>query len=87
MMVVGPRLWLFSCLAFAACEGVFVLLEADAPQCFVVEQPLDTLLSVSYEIPSAQEMGATAKHVTVELTDRRTDSVVFSEKVADHKGF
>ena len=78
-----PRRLLLRILALLpTIQSFFVVLEGEKT-CFVVEQPLDTQLTVKYEVP-ANEKGE-EKRVKVTLTDRRTKTQIFSKVVSDHK--
>ena len=63
-------------------RAFFVVLDGEKT-CFVVEQPLDTQLTVKYELPANEKNDE--KRVKVTLTDRRTKTQIFSKVVSDHK--
>ena len=52
-------------------------------ECFLIEQPLDTQLTIKYELPANEK--TEDKRVKVTLTDRRTKTQIFSKVVSDHK--
>lgn len=81
------RWWLVCC---ASVRATFVVLETK-PQCFAVEQPHDTEITVRYEIPSlgkvaGDEARATSHKIKLTLADRRNEDVVYSRTIADHQG-
>jgi hypothetical protein len=63
-------------------RAFFVVLEGEK-ECFLVEQPLDTQLTIKYELPANEK--TEDKRVKVTLTDRRTKTQIFSRVVSDHK--
>jgi hypothetical protein len=63
-------------------RAFFVVLDGEK-QCFLVEQPLDTQLTIKYEIPANEKQNEHRLKLT--LTDRRTKTQVFSRVVSDHK--
>lgn len=78
--------------------AVFAILE-EGKECFLIEQPLDTQLTVRYEIPALEALEVTGSEpdgrgegggasiaVKLTLVDRRTKSVVFSTVLDAHKG-
>ena len=73
---------------------MFILL-TEKPECFVIEQPADTPLTLYYELPALEKIGASeeimpkttlSKAVEVTLLDRRNGKPLFSKTIADHKG-
>ena len=88
------RALLLRLAALAASGDGFFLLLKDRKECVVVEQPLDTPLTVRYEMPALEAAGLTGSEpgedpplgVTLTLVDRHTNSVVFSKIVSSHKG-
>jgi len=78
-----PRRLLLRILALLpTIQSFFVVLDGEKA-CFVVEQPLDTQLTVKYELPANEK--SDEKRVKVTLTDRRTKTQIFSKVVSDHK--
>ena len=63
-------------------RAFFVVLDGEKT-CFVIEQPLDTQLTVKYELPANEKNDE--RRVKVTLTDRRTKAQIFSKVVSDHK--
>ena len=63
-------------------SAFFVVLDGEK-ECFLIEQPLDTQLTIKYELPANEK--TEDKRVKVTLTDRRTKTQIFSKVVSDHK--
>ena len=63
-------------------QAFFVVLDGEK-ECFLIEQPLDTQLTIKYELPANEK--TEDKRVKVTLTDRRTKTQIFSKVVSDHK--
>ena len=63
-------------------SAFFVVLDGEK-ECFLIEQPLDTQLTIKYELPANEKTDD--KRVKVTLTDRRTKTQIFSKVVSDHK--
>lgn len=70
-------------------RSTYILLESKS-QCFSIEQPQYTYMTVKYEIPSLEEMRGDeadhAKSVLMTLADRRNEKVVLSKTIASHQG-
>mmetsp|Transcript_21732 Transcript_21732/g.66882 ORF Transcript_21732/g.66882 Transcript_21732/m.66882 type:complete len:217 (-) Transcript_21732:137-787(-) len=88
------ELAIFLALALAVGDGLFVILD-QRRECFVVEEPLDTQLTVRYELPHLETLeragsgsvpGSAPVAVKLTLVDRHTESIVFSRVVGDRKG-
>ena len=92
-LVVGRRRVLTVLMFFVeSAWGLFILL-SDKPECFVLEHPVDTTLTMYYEIPALEKLvlplkeeDAPSKAMKVSLVDRRSGKMVFSKTVGDHKG-
>jgi len=74
-------------LVLPATTGTFVVLES-RPECFTLEQPHHTEMTVKYEIPSLEKVteadAGRSLHLT--LSDRRNEEVIVSKTIADHQG-
>lgn len=70
-------------------RSTYILLESKS-QCFSIEQPHDTAMTVKYEIPSLEQVtGGEADHsksVLMTLADRRNEKVTLSKTIAGHQG-
>ena len=78
-----PRRLLLRILPLLTTTSAFFVVLDGEKACFVVEQPLDTQLTVKYELPANEKNDE--KRVKVTLTDRRTKTQIFSKVVSDHK--
>jgi hypothetical protein len=76
------RLLLRILLLLPSIQAFFVVLDGEK-ECFLIEQPLDTQLTIKYELPANEK--TEDKRVKVTLTDRRTKTQIFSKVVSDHK--
>ena len=78
-----PRRLLLRILTILPTIGAFFVVLDGEKECFLVEQPLDTQLTIKYELPANEK--TEDKRVKVTLTDRRTKTQIFSKVVSDHK--
>ena len=63
-------------------SAFFVVLDGEK-ECFLIEQPLDTQLTIKYELPANEK--TEDKRVKVTLIDRRTKTQIFGKVISDHK--
>lgn len=85
LALVAATLALLCCRA----DAMFLLLTPNSPQCFIVEYPPDTQLTLDYAMPALAE-GASkddgSRGATVSLMDRRGKKQVFSRQVSNERG-